>query len=165
MTEARPAGALGSRGATSRRQVVAWALWDWATQPFQTVITTFVFAVYITSSAFGDTNSTSQSLSLSTTIAGVIVALIAPVLGQNSDRTGRTVRNLSILTWVLAALSASLFFVRPDPGYLWLGLGILGVYLYVSIAGRDREATRHGRHLLGQGVAQKVLFCTHGHTS
>lgn len=125
--EARPAGALGSRGATSRRQVVAWALWDWATQPFQTVITTFVFAVYITSSAFGDTNSTSQSLSLSTTIAGVIVALIAPVLGQNSDRTGRTVRNLSILTWVLAALSASLFFVRPDPGYLWLGLGILGV--------------------------------------
>ncbi|MDR1450392.1 MAG: MFS transporter [Propionibacteriaceae bacterium] len=107
-------------------------MWDWGTQPFNTVITTFIFAVYITSSVFGDTDSTSQSLSLSTTLAGLAVALLAPVLGQNADRTGHTVRNLRWLTWVLAVFSAALFFVAPRPAYLWLGLCLLGVGSIVS---------------------------------
>ncbi|WP_040160703.1 MFS transporter [Nigerium massiliense] len=120
-------GALAQPGRGSKRQVVAWAMWDWGTQPFQTVITTFVFSVYLTSPAFGETNFTSQSLSLSTALAGLLVALLAPVLGQNSDRTGHTVRNLRWLTWALAVISGLLFFVRPHPNYLWLGLIMLGV--------------------------------------
>lgn len=121
------ATALGANTTSSRRTVWAWALWDWGTQPFATVITTFVFSAYITSSAFGATNATSLALATSSALAGLVVALIAPVLGQNSDRTGRTVRNLRWLTWALAAASAALFFVRPEPGFLWLGLGILAV--------------------------------------
>ncbi len=32
-----------------RKQVISWALWDWATQPFNSVILTFVFtALYLT---------------------------------------------------------------------------------------------------------------------
>jgi UMF1 family MFS transporter len=120
-----------SRGA-SKLGVVAWAMWDWGTQPFNTVITTFVFAVYITSSAFGDTDSTAQSLSISTTVAGFAIACLAPVLGQNADRTGRAVRHLRWMTWGLALISAALFFVAPRPAYLWLGLGILGVGSVVS---------------------------------
>ena len=119
--------ALGAGGGVPRRKVMAWAMWDWGTQPLNTVIITFVFSVYITSKPFGDTNFTSQMLAVSTTVAGLLVAGIAPVLGQNSDRTGRTVRNLRIQTWVVAALAASLFLVRPEPAYLWLGLGILGL--------------------------------------
>ena len=86
---AQPGTALGQPKDVSRKQVISWAMWDWGTQPFNTVITTFVFAVYITSSAFGDTNSTSQALSLSTTLGGLFVALAAPVLGQTADRSGR----------------------------------------------------------------------------
>jgi len=38
-----------------RKQVWSWALWDWATQPFNTVILTFVFAaLYLTSESFID---------------------------------------------------------------------------------------------------------------
>ena len=37
------------------KQVWSWALWDWATQPFNSVILTFVFtALYLTSDAFLD---------------------------------------------------------------------------------------------------------------
>ncbi|MDR0415798.1 MAG: MFS transporter, partial [Propionibacteriaceae bacterium] len=121
----------GSRGA-GRFGVVAWAMWDWGTQPFNTVITTFVFSVYLTSSVFGDTDSTSQALSLSTMLAGLAVAALAPVLGQSADRTGHTVRNLRWLTWTLAALSAALCFVAPRPAYLWLGLGLLGLGSIIS---------------------------------
>ncbi|PKQ14332.1 MAG: MFS transporter, partial [Actinobacteria bacterium HGW-Actinobacteria-8] len=38
-----------------RSRVAAWALWDWATQPFNSVIITFVFtALYLTSDNFID---------------------------------------------------------------------------------------------------------------
>ncbi|WP_342373561.1 MFS transporter [Propioniciclava soli] len=128
MTEIAPEGsALAVTKQVPRRSVAAWAMWDWGTQPLNTVIITFVFSVYITSAAFGDRNVTSLALAVSTALAGLVVAVIAPVLGQNSDRTGRTVRNLRWQTWVIAALAAALFFVRPDPTFLWLGLGILAV--------------------------------------
>ncbi len=127
---------------TVKRRVLAWGMWDWGTQPFNTVITTFVFSVYITSSSFGATNTTSTALSVSTALAGLFVALLAPVLGQNSDRSGRTVHNLRTLTWVLAALSAALFVVRPEPAYLWVGLGLLAVGSVVSeIAGVNYNST------------------------
>lgn len=35
------------------RQVRSWALWDWATQPFNSVILTFIFtALYLTTDVF-----------------------------------------------------------------------------------------------------------------
>lgn len=108
-------------------KVFSWGMWDWGTQPFQTVITTFVFSVYLTSSAFGETESTSLALSLATGIAGLFIALLAPVLGQGSDRSGKRMSNLRRQTWLLAGLSASLWFVKPDPAFLVLGLVLLGL--------------------------------------
>ena len=55
-TDALPVLALDSASGQKipRRRVFSWALWDWATQPFATVITTFVFTVYLTSELFLD---------------------------------------------------------------------------------------------------------------
>ena len=134
--------ALDLSAPTDKRRVLAWGMWDWGTQPFNTVITTFVFSVYITSEAFGDTNTTSTALAVSTALAGLFVALLAPVLGQNSDRSGRTVTHLRVQTWVLAALSAALFVVLPEPGFLWVGLGLLAVGSVISeIAGVNYNST------------------------
>ena len=119
--------ALAAHEAIPKRKVVAWAFWDWGTQPFATVITTFVFAVYLTSSAFGEENQTSIAMSISTGIAGLGIALLAPVLGQSSDRHGLRMASLKWATWAVAATSAALFFVKPDPAYLWLGLGLMGL--------------------------------------
>ena len=149
-TPAAPADAADAAGPTALdvaprapwRKAVAWGMWDWGAQPFNTVITTFVFSVYITSESFGATNATSTALAVSTAVAGLFVALLAPVLGQNSDRSGRTVRHLRRQTWLLAGLSAALFVVRPDPAFLWVGLGLLAVGSVVSeIAGVNYNAT------------------------
>ncbi len=110
-----------------RWKVLSWGMWDWGTQPFATVITTFVFSVYLVSGAFGDTDSTSMALAWSTGIAGLFIALLAPVLGQGSDRSGRRMFNLRWQTWLLAGISAALWFVAPEPSYLILGLVLLGV--------------------------------------
>ena len=114
-TEMVPGEALRSTKA-SKAKVVSWALWDWATQPFATVITTFVFGVYITSSAFGaDTDKLSIDYGWAMAAVGVLIALLAPVLGQGSDRSGHRMRNLLITTVLLAVISASLWFVAPSP--------------------------------------------------
>jgi len=117
-----------SRGA----KILSWALWDWGTQPFYTVITTFVFAVYITTGQYfssdpNNSNGPTQALSVSTTICGIIIALIAPVLGQAADRSGHLVRNMRWLTWALGAISMALWFVAPHPSYLILGLVLLAL--------------------------------------
>lgn len=127
---------------TRARRVLAWGMWDWGAQPYNTVIITFVFSVYITSDSFGEGNGPTLALTWATGVAGVVVALIAPVLGQNADRSGRTVHHLRWLTWAMAALAAALFVVRPEPAYLWAGLALLAVGSVVSeIAGVTYNAT------------------------
>lgn len=138
---AEGAKALSQAAPATRKQIVSWALWDWGTQPFATVITTFVFATYITGDAFGPENEVTQAHGAITAAAGFVVALLAPVLGQNSDRSGRTVRNLRNMTWAIALLSGALFFVRPEPVYLWVGLGIFALGTIIdSIAGVNNNA-------------------------
>ena len=107
--------------------VLAWSLWDWGSAAFNAVITTFVFTVYLTSSSFGDKAGNETALSVGLAIAGAFIALLAPVTGQRSDRSGRTVLWLGVYTTVVVAVSAALFFVLPEPGYLWLGITLLGV--------------------------------------
>ncbi len=106
-------------------------MWDWGTQPFATVVTTFVFGAYIASGSNFGTGPSDQGpalwLGVAMAIAGVIIALLAPVLGQGSDRSGRRMFHLRWQTWALAAASASLWLVAPEPSYFWLGLLLLGL--------------------------------------
>jgi len=146
--EAGP-GALKTTPAP-RRKVLAWSLWDWGTQPFNTVITTFVFAVYLTSSAFGETDEVSMKLAWTTGISGLLIAVLAPVLGQGSDRSGRRMFNLRWQTWLLAAICAAMWFVAPAPEYFLLGAVLLGAGNVVSeiaavnyYASIDQVSTRY----------------------
>ena len=109
----------------SKAKVLSWALWDWGTQPYASVITTFVFSVYIVSSSFGENDVLTQRLAMATAVSGLFVALLAPVLGQGSDRRGRRMFHLRWQTWLLAAISAAMYFVAPSPEYFWLGAVLL----------------------------------------
>jgi UMF1 family MFS transporter len=117
--------AAGEGPAPKRRHVLAWGLWDWGSASFNAVITTFVFTVYLTSDSFGGETAVSAQLGIAMTIAGVLVAVLAPVTGQRSDRRGRRKLWLGINTYIVVALSALMFFVAPEPGYLWFGLLLL----------------------------------------
>jgi UMF1 family MFS transporter len=109
------------------RHVLAWGLWDWGSASFNAVITTFVFTVYLTSDSFGGETAVSAQLGAAMTIAGVLVALFAPITGQRSDRRGRRKLWLAVNTYIVVLLSALMFFVEPDPSFLWLGLILLAV--------------------------------------
>jgi UMF1 family MFS transporter len=140
-----------------RRQVLSWALWDWATQPFNSVITTFVFSVYLTSKLFldpatarlGEGNPVydraladlSSQLGFAVGIGGLLIALLAPVLGQRSDATGSRKRWLALSTALVVVCMALLFFVRAEAAYFWLGAGLIGAAtVFSEIAGVNYNA-------------------------
>lgn len=112
-------------------RILSWCMWDWGTQPFATVITTFVFGAYIAAGTYFGTGSDDDTpaamLGVAMAVAGVVIALLAPVLGQGADRSGKRMRHLMWQTLLLAVLSAALWLVAPAPSYLWLGLVLLAL--------------------------------------
>jgi UMF1 family MFS transporter len=105
--------------------VLAWALWDWASAAYHAVILTFVFSVYLTDGVGDGTPAASAALGYAMGAAGLVIALLAPVIGQRADAEGR--RKFSTGLWTACAIvaTASLVTVRDDPAYLWPGLVLL----------------------------------------
>lgn len=148
----------GGGGPVPKSRVIAWALWDWATQPFNSVIITFVFtALYLTSDKFIDPELVplgagdpaydaaiahlTSSLGWGIAAAGVLVAIVAPVLGQRADATGRRKAWLGVSTALLVASMFGLFFVQASPPYFWLGVGLIAIGTVVSeVAGVNYNA-------------------------
>ncbi len=106
----------------TKRRILAWSLWDWGSAAFNAVVTTFVFTVYITGSSFGDENVISAQLGWALAIAGLLIALLAPITGQRSDTSGRRKFWLGVNTFIVVALTAAMFFVEASPSFLLLGL-------------------------------------------
>ena len=107
---------------TSKRRVVAWSFWDWGSAAFNAVVTTFVFTVYITGSSFGNKDVVSAQLGWALAIAGLLVAVLAPITGQRSDTSGRRKLWLGVNTFIVVGLTAAMFFVEASPDFLLLGL-------------------------------------------
>jgi UMF1 family MFS transporter len=129
-------------GATPKRaRVVAWAFWDWGSAAFNAVVTTFVFTVYITGSAFGDKDVISAQLGWALAIAGFLIAVLAPITGQRSDTTGRRKFWLGVNTFVVVAITAAMFFVQAAPDYLLLGLFLVAAgNVFFEFAGVNYNA-------------------------
>jgi MFS transporter, UMF1 family len=72
-----------------RSAVVSWIFFDWAAQPYFTLITTFVFAPYFASFVAPDPASGQALWGFATAAAGLMIALLSPVLGAIADASGR----------------------------------------------------------------------------
>lgn len=110
-----------------RSMIVAWALWDAGGAAFNAIMTTFVFTVYLTSSSFGDTERASSVMSSGLTVAGLVIALLAPITGQRSDHSGKRGFWLGLNTFATALLMALCFFTAPSPQWLLYGVTLICV--------------------------------------
>jgi MFS transporter, UMF1 family len=114
---------------------LSWALWDWASQSFPTIITSFVFSRYITDSVFAPAGLSEEAaaqytgywLGISGVIAGILVAVIAPLIGARADRAGRKKYWLMVNTYLFAISIGLMFFVAPSPDFFMFGLILLAV--------------------------------------
>lgn len=124
MTTQQPAP---TRPPASKGTIAAWAMWDVGDAAFNAIMTTFVFSVYLTSSSFGDSAQASSTLSAGLAIAGLAIALLAPVTGQRSDASGRRTFWLGFNTLAAAVLMGLCWFVAPNPNYLLLGVVLIAL--------------------------------------
>lgn len=129
-TTAQPASRLGQ---------VSWALFDWANQPFFTLITTFIFGPYFAGElvaglqeaqllqALGRTPGAAElqqikdasaaagqaALAFTQSAAGVLLALLSPFLGSMADITGRRKPYILVFQILTAIGCAILWFAIP----------------------------------------------------
>lgn len=137
-----PPSELASGPSVSNKgQILAWAAWDWGSAAFNAVMTTFVFTVYLTSNAFGGEDAASAALGGALSIAGIAIALLAPVTGQRSDSGGRRKLWLGVNTVAVAVLTALCFFVFPKPEFLLLGVSLIALgNVFFEFAGVNYNA-------------------------
>ncbi len=115
----------------SRKPVWGWALYDWANSAFATTVMAAFFPLFFKQfwSDGVDVNLSTARLALGNSLAGLAVALLAPVLGAVADRAGTRKRFLLLFAYLGVLATASLFLVergRWELAVLCYAIGIVG---------------------------------------
>lgn len=128
---------------SARRRIWGWYFFDWASQPYSTLLLTFIFGPYFAATAtdaliaggMGESAAKAQAQAYwgyGLAAAGISIAVLAPVLGAIADNTGKRlpwIWGFSML-YVIGALG--LWWTAPaDFSVLWalffFGMGLIGM--------------------------------------
>jgi UMF1 family MFS transporter len=125
-----------------KKRIWGWYFFDWASQPYHTVLNTFIFgpffasiaAVYFLNLGLSEDIADAKAQSLwawSTALFGIIIALTAPVFGAMADSSGRRMPWIVGFSIMYIVGSGLLWFTDPAAGNLyWMlasfGMGFIG---------------------------------------
>ena len=104
----------------NRKQVISWSLYDFANQPFTTIIVTFVYGAFFTKYIVNDEHIGTLLWSTAIAVTAIVVSILSPVLGALADSGGYRKFFLMIFTWICSVFSILLYF--PDSGDVYLAL-------------------------------------------
>jgi UMF1 family MFS transporter len=112
-----------------RKAVWGWALYDWANSAFATTVMAGFFPVFFKQywSHGADVNVSTAQLGLGNSSAGLIVALLAPVLGAIADRGSAKKKFLIFFAYLGALMTACLFLVKQGSWGWAVFLYVMGV--------------------------------------
>ncbi len=129
-------------GVSQRKRIWGWYFFDWASQPFHTLLLTFVFGPYFVGVAAehfatsglseAGADARAQSLwSLCLTLTGLIIGFGAPIMGALADTTGRRLPWVIGFSALYVAGACALWWTYPDGSTIWwmllaFGLGFIG---------------------------------------
>jgi UMF1 family MFS transporter len=97
----------------SRRGIWGWMFFDWAAQPFFTVVTTFIFGPYFVARLTADPVSAQTLWSNMATISSVIIAILSPILGSIADQSGARKPWIGFFAVIKIASLCCLWFAAP----------------------------------------------------
>jgi UMF1 family MFS transporter len=126
--------------ASARQRIWGWFFFDWASQPYNTLLLTFIFGPYFAEIARGyymgeglDPEAAKAAAQAywgwGLAIASLSIAVVAPILGAIADGTGRRL----VWVWVFSALyvtgAAGLWWVAPggDEAMLFRAVCLFGI--------------------------------------
>ena len=120
-----------------RPELRAWAMYDWAVSAMQTVITTAVFPIYFIQVAGANRTpeAATQSLGYANTVAAIVIAILAPILGAVADVKAAKKRFLLAFMLIGVVATSGMFLI--DRGELLLASALF----VLSIAGATGSLT------------------------
>ncbi len=114
------------------RRIWGWWFFDWANQPYNTLILTFVFAPYFAASVAPDPATGQAMWGWTLAITGICIAALAPILGAIADSAGPKRPWIVLWSVVYVTGAALLWFAVPqaDP-VIWVlvafAIGMFGL--------------------------------------
>jgi UMF1 family MFS transporter len=111
--------------AASRAALTGWVLFDWAAQPYYTLILTFLFAPYFANAVVGDATQGQAIWGYGAAAAGILVAIGSPLLGAMADGRGRRKLWIALFSLMMAASMALLWFAVPASPTMTIWLVVL----------------------------------------
>ena len=126
-----------------RKRIWGWYFFDWASQPYNTLLLTFIFGPYFAQTATAALVEGGMAIEAAKaqaqaywgyglTVTGICIAVLAPILGAVADSTGRRMPWI----WLFSALyffgSFALWWTAPQEfSVLWalffFGIGLIGM--------------------------------------
>ena len=138
-----------------RRDLRAWAMYDWANSAFQTTIVAAIFPIYFQKVAAAGMPApvATSRFAWATTWAILIVAVIAPVLGAVADYAAAKKKLLAVFLAIGATATGAMYFItRGD----WMFALVLFVISNVGVAGSIVFYESLLPHLVGEDELDRV---------
>ena len=116
---------------SARKRIWGWYFFDWASQPYNTLLITFIFGPYITE-VLGDGTRAQAAWGYGIGLAGLLIAVCAPVLGAVADRSGQRMPFIWLFSLMYVVGAWGLWYAAPDDFNLVLvmmcfALGLIGM--------------------------------------
>ena len=130
--------------AAPRRGIWGWMLFDWAAQPFFTVVTTFIFGPYFVARLTQDPVSAQAAWSNMATVSAIVIAVLSPVLGSIADESGRRKPWIAFFAIIKIVSLCLLWFAAPGSPVLYpvLLMILASIAAEFSIVFNDSMMTR-----------------------
>ena len=125
---------MGVTQPKNRKAIWGWYFYDWAAQPYHTLLITFIFAPYFTSAVAENPVEGQILWGRMMALVGIFLAIAAPILGALADATGPRKPWVLILSALYVFGAFSLWYAVPDAQnitfILWaFAIGLIGVEL------------------------------------
>lgn len=123
-------GAADGAGGVPRRGVYGWMMFDWAAQPFFTVVTTFIFGPYFISRMASDPASGQAAWGYGIAAGGFLIAVLSPVLGSIADQTGPRKPWIAFFAVIKILALCGLWFAAPGSNLV----AVVALFTLASVA-------------------------------
>ena len=115
----KDSGSPGRGETAGKLGLAGWMMFDWAAQPFFTVVTTFVFGPYFVSRIAEDPVQGQALWGYAAAAAGIVIAVLSPVLGSIADAAGPRKPWIAGFAVVQITALTLLWWTVPGTSVLW----------------------------------------------
>ncbi len=112
------------------RRIWGWMFFDWASQPYFTLLLTFTFGPFFVAALAADPVQGQEYWGWMLTISGLFIAITAPVLGAMADGSGSRRSWIIFFSLLCSVGSFTLWWAAPGSAIYWplisVAIGLIG---------------------------------------